>query len=380
MLLYPLAMKIALLSTCAVATPPRGYGGTELVVAELAREYVSRGHDVTLFATADSTGAGKLRALVAKPHWPPSDLVEVRHAGFAWQEIAAGGFDVVHANHAMQLPFSRLVDVPTVYTIHHHRDEALLAHYRAHPNVSYVAISRRQAQLSPELRFAKVIHHGVDETVYPAGDGRGGYLAFLGRFDLDKAPHLAIDAAVRAGMPLRLGGAPHDLAYHEREVVPRLERHAGLVSHLGEVIHEPKTELLRHASAMLFPIQWEEPFGLVMIESMLVGTPVIAFRRGAAPEVIDEGVTGYLVDDVDEMAARIADVAHLDRRACRQHALERFTTRRMAGRYLELYAALVRQKHAPHRRHIVHAHHAPGATLLPGSGSSAASGGGGGHA
>jgi glycosyltransferase involved in cell wall biosynthesis len=375
-------MKIALLSTCAVATPPRGYGGTELVVAELAREYVSRGHDVTLFATADSTGAGKLRALLARPHWPPSDLVEVRHAGFAWQEIAAGSFDVVHANHAMHLPFSQLVDVPTVFTVHHHRDEALLEHYLAHPNVHFVGISRRQVQLSPELRFAKVIHHGVDETLYPAGDGRGGYLAFLGRFDLDKAPHIAIDAAVRAGVPLRLGGKPHDLAYHEREVVPRLARHAGLVSHLGEVIHEPKIELLRHASAMLFPIQWEEPFGLVMIESMLVGTPVIAFRHGAAPEVIDEGVTGFLVDDVDEMTARIAEVAHLDRRACRQHALERFTTRRMAARYLELYEGLVRHKHAQRRRHVAHAHHASptNATHLVGTPGSAARGGGGGHA
>jgi glycosyltransferase involved in cell wall biosynthesis len=358
-------MKIALLSTCAVTTPPTGYGGTELVVAELAREYVARGHQVTVYATGDSTAAGECRWMFERPVWPPSDLAEVRHAGFAWRDIARSGFDVVHANQAMQLPFAglgRLTDVPTVLTIHHHRDEPLLQHYLSYPQVHYVAISRRQAELAPELDYAAVIHHGLDADDYPLGTGRGGYVAFLGRFAPEKAPHLAIDAAVRAGTPIRLGGRPHDLGYHQAELVPRLARHAALVTYLGEVVHAPKTQLLRDALAMLFPIEWEEPFGLVMIESMLVGTPVIAFPRGAAPEVIDDGLTGFLVEDVERMAARIREVGHLDRRACRERARERFSARRMAGRYLELYEHLTAQHQPPPRRrvHPGHSHRALG--------------------
>jgi glycosyltransferase involved in cell wall biosynthesis len=343
-------MRIALLSTCAVSTPPTGYGGTELVVGELAKQMVRLGHEVTVYATGDSTAPGRQRALFSQPIWPPNDLCELRHAAFAWQDIARGGFDLVHGNHAEHLAFTPFVDVPTVLTVHHHRHMPLLEHYLAYPNVAYVAISRRQAELSPELEFARVIHHGVDPRSYRMGDGAGGYVAFLGRFSPEKGPHRAIDAAVRAGVRVVLGGNVHDHAFHEREVMPRLERHRELVRHIGEVVHEPKNELLRHAQAMLFPIDWEEPFGLVMIESMLVGTPVIAFPRGSAPEVIEDGVTGFIVRDLDEMAARIRDVRALDRRACRQRAIDRFNSLRMATRYLDLYEEVVQERHLPRHR------------------------------
>jgi glycosyltransferase involved in cell wall biosynthesis len=346
-------MRIALVSTCAVATPPTGYGGTELVIAELAREYVRLGHDVTVYATADSACAGRRRALFPRPVWPPCELAELRHVEFAWRDVATRGFDVVHVNQAVALPFARFVTgVPVVHTIHHDRWPAATVHYHAYPEINYVAISRRQAELVPEVPVRRVIYHGLDPRAYPAGDGRGGYAAFVGRFAQEKAPHLAIDAAVRAGVPLRLAGRPHhvDHAYHAREVEPRLQRHAGRVWYVGELVHEPKAELLCGALALLFPIDWEEPFGLVMIEAMLAGTPVIAFPRGAAPEVIDDGVTGYLVRKVDEMAARLRDIDALDRGRCRQRAIERFSAQRMASRYLELYEDLAAER-APRRHH-----------------------------
>lgn len=338
-------MKIALLSTCALATPPHKYGGTELVVAELARGLLELGHHVTTFATGDSCVAGRLRHHFQIPVWPPNELAETRHAAHAWREIAAAlsDYDVVHLNHAAALPFHQLVPLPSVMTIHHCRVDALIEHYRAFPEPAYVAISARQAALSPELPIRRVIHHGLDPARYAEGDGAGGYVAFLGRFSEEKAPHLAIDAARAARVPLKLGGTYHDVAtaYFRREMEPRLNQGSDAEC-CGELGHEAKVELLRGASAMLFPIQWEEPFGLVMIEAMLVGTPVIAFRHGSATEVIEDGVTGFLVDSTEEMAQRIAEISHFDRAGCRARARARWSHVRMAREYAELYAEVAR--------------------------------------
>jgi glycosyltransferase involved in cell wall biosynthesis len=327
-------MRIALVSTCAVATPPRAYGGTELIVAELAKGLHRLGHEVTTFATGDSAPEGALRARFPEPVWPPNDLAEMRHAAFAMEHIARGGFDLVHVHHAAALPVSGFLDLPMVYTVHHCRVDTLVAHYLDHPDTSLVAISERQAQLCPELQFARTIYHGLDPDLYEAGEG-ADYVAFLGRFAEEKAPHLALDAARAAGISLRLGGAPHECLreYFAREVEPRLA-HAVWE---GELSQEPKLKLLRGARALLMPIVWEEPFGLVMIEAMLVGTPVIAFARGSAPELIEEGVTGFLVNDVDEMADRIRRLGEIDRVRCRARAQERWTTMRMARDYVSLY-------------------------------------------
>jgi glycosyltransferase involved in cell wall biosynthesis len=337
-------MKIALVSTCALATPPHKYGGTELVVAELARGLLELGHDVTTFATGDSLVAGRVRHRFATPVWPPNEFAESRHACHAWREIAGAlhEYDVVHLHHAAGLAFQELVPVPCVYTIHHCRVDDLVSHYQAFPGTGYVCISQRQAALLPELT-TRVIHHGLDPARYAAGDGQGGYVAFLGRFSDEKAPHLAIDAARAAGMPLRIGGTYHHVAesYYQREMQPRLA--AGTdVTCCGELGHDAKVELLRGASAMLFPIQWEEPFGLVMIESMLVGTPVVAFRHGSAPEVIEDGVTGFLVDSPEEMAQRIGQISRIDRKRCRERAQARWSSLRMAREYAALYAEMAR--------------------------------------
>jgi glycosyltransferase involved in cell wall biosynthesis len=346
-------MKIALFSTCALTTPPRQYGGTELFVAELAKGLVAAGHEASVFATGDSTPAQGvvLRHHYAQPIWPPDELAELRHASAAFQMVMheQPRFDVVHLNHAAGLPCAGLAGIPTLLTVHHCRVEPLVAHYRGFAGeVSLVAISERQAELSPELDMRHVVHHGLDPAQYPRGDGDGGYVAFLGRFAPEKAPHLAVRAAQQAGVPIRLGGTYHAVAadYHRDVLLPELAAHPGAVC-VGEVGHAGKVALLAGAEALLFPIVWEEPFGLVMIEAMLMGTPVIAFRSGSAPEVVEDGITGFLVDDVAQMAARIRSLGSFDRRRCRNRARARFSTRRMVDDYLAIYAELMRAQPRP---------------------------------
>ena len=343
-------MRIALLSTCAVAVPPKAYGGTELITAELAKSLTRLGHDVTVYATGDSRPAGALRFRFTRPVWPPNDLAELRHAAFAWNHIAmqqaTHPFDVVHTHQAPSLAFAAMHATATLLTLHHERNSSLLDFYRDFPDVHYIGISRRQAELVPEIRVEHVVHHGLDPDLYDEGDGAGGYCAFLGRLAEEKGVHLGIDAALAAGMPLKIGGKPHwkDKAYFEREVQSRLDSAGARVESLGEVSHTPKVEMLRHARALLFPIGWEEPFGLVMIEAMLVGTPVIAFARGSVPEVVEDGVTGFVVRDVAEMAARLREIGAIDRKRCRERAQERWSSLRMARDYVKIYEQAIRTR------------------------------------
>lgn len=334
-------LRIAIVSTCAVQTPPQAYGGTELVLADLARELALLGHEPVVFATGDSSCVGARPALFEHAIWPPDPLSELRHVAAAWQQIAREHFDVVHLNDGGgALPFTSFVRRPTVATVHHARAEEVARHYAAYPNVTFVGISQRQAELMWEVPFGSVIRHGLDPARYLEGSGELDHCAFLGRLSAEKGPHLAIDAARAAGASLLLAGGVHvgDRDYFTREVAPRLH---GNVRLIGEVDHRRKMELLRPARCLLFPIQWEEPFGLVMIEAMLVGTPVVAFECGSVAEVVDEGVTGYVVRNVDEMRARIVDAARLDRKRCRARACERWGAWRMARDYVELYSAAI---------------------------------------
>lgn len=306
------------------------------MLADLARELVALGHGLTVFATGDSKSAGTRCSFFDAPVWPPDAFAELRHSTHAWEQIARSSFDVVHVNTPTAIPFASFVHVPTIATVHHARVDAVAAHYAAHPNVFFNAISKRQRDLSPEVPFRAIIHHGLRAEHYPAGAGDGGYCAFLGRFAQEKAPHLAIDAARAAGMPLRLAGEanPTDRDYAEAEVVPRL---GPGITCVGEVGYEAKLDLLRGARCLLMPIQWEEPFGLVLVEAMLVGTPVIAFDRGSVHEIVDEGVTGFLCHTVDEMATRIGQVGAIDRGRCRERARARWGASRMAREYVDLY-------------------------------------------
>jgi glycosyltransferase involved in cell wall biosynthesis len=338
-------MRIAILSTCAVAVPPKAYGGTELVTGELAKGLSRRGHDVTVYATGDSAPEASLQYRFARPVWPPDVFAELRHAAFAWGHIAAQRppFDVVHAHQAPSISFSGACrcerGVPVVLTLHHDRNEGLVEYYRDFPHVAYVAISQRQADLVPELHLRGVVHHGADPELYPEGGGRGGYAAFLGRLSRDKGAHVAVEVAARAGVKLVVGGRPHppDRAYFAEELTPRVAAAGDRVAMLGDVDHARKVRLLGDARALLFPVDWEEPFGLVMIEAMLVGTPVLATPRGSVPEVVEDGVTGFVVRDAAEMASRLREIGSFDRRRCRRRAIERWSSVRMVAEYEALY-------------------------------------------
>lgn len=328
-----------MISTPFVQTPPVRYGGTELVVADLAEGLVAAGHEVTLFATGDSAAACPIEALFTEPVWPPDPYHEMAHATWALGRIAGAPtpYDLVHAHVPAALALARFLDVPLVYTIHHDRDEMLQSYYLHCPSVTTVAISRRQMERQPELDRCAVIHHGLNPVRYPLGPGKGD-VVFLGRLAREKGPAIAIDVARAAGMRIRIGGDAHwkDQEYFKAELEHRLrQRH---VTHIGEVNPFQKRGLLGQAPAVLCPIEWDEPFGLVLIEAMLCGTPVLAFPRGSIPEIIDEGITGFVARDAEEMTRLLREeVPHIDRAACQERARERFGHERMVRDYVALY-------------------------------------------
>ena len=336
-------MRIAMISTPFVPVPPRDYGGTELVVHELVEGLLDRGHDVTLFATGDSHSRAPLRSLYARAQWPPEGVTDLNHCSWAMREIAEGGFDLIHAHSAAALALGRLVpDVPMVYTLHHVHVPALSEYYRHFPEVSFVAISEDQARRETLVRRRTVIHHGLDPARYRCAEHPGSYVCFVGRLALEKGPHTAIDVAGAAGVPIRVAGEAHppDRDYARAQVEPRLARPH--VTFLGPVGPEQKVPLLRDARALLAPITWNEPFGLILIEAMLSGCPVVAFDQGSVPELIESGVTGFIADSPEEMVRLIRPggaVDRLDRRRIRAAAVQRFNHRRMATDYERLYRA-----------------------------------------
>lgn len=334
-------MRIALVSTPFVAVPPKDYGGTELIMYQLAEGMVDRGHDVTLFATGDSRTSARLLAIYEHAEWPPDELTELNHLGWALREVRSGDFDIVHCQQAGALAMSRLLPrPPMVYTLHHARDEALSVFYRNYPWIWYVAISNRQRELEERLPRMITIPHGLDPAPFTGVSRCGDYVCFIGRLSEVKGPHTAIDVAERAGIEIRVAGAIHrddaDPAFADREVTPRLER--AHVRYLGPIGMERKAQLLRNARALLVPITWEEPFGLVMVEAMLAGCPVVAFPRGSVPEIVEPGVTGFIVRDADAMVRVIQQrLDDFDRERCRAHAVRRFGRERMVSAYEAYY-------------------------------------------
>jgi glycosyltransferase involved in cell wall biosynthesis len=350
-------MRIAIVSTPFLSVPPRLYGGTELVVHELTEGLVELGHDVVLFATGDSHTAADLRSLYSQAQWPPEMLTDLNHVSWAMQQIADGGrFDIIHANSAVALACARLLpSTPLVYTLHHERDEQLSAFYRHCPHVHYIAISHDQLQREIPLDNIDVIHHGLDPDEYEwATRARGDYVCFVGRFSRVKGPHTAIEAAERAGVPIRIAGEVHppDEAWASAELRPRLVERR--VSYLGSIGLDQKRPLLRDARALLLPIEWNEPFGLIIIEAMLSGCPVVAFARGSVPELVEQGVTGFIARDVDDMASLIrpgGPIDNFNRRRCRDRAVQRFSRDRMVAEHAAFYERVRRASPLPFHRH-----------------------------
>lgn len=334
-------MRIAMLSSISWPTPPTGYGPWELVTSLLTEALVARGVDVTLFATQNSRTAGTLEGVAPRgyseePHLD-AKVWEALHIAHCIEQ--AGTFDLIH-NQAdfMPLTWSRTIGTPMLTTIHGFSSERIVPVYQRYDDhVQYVSIS--DADRHPALSYAATIHHGIpldDFTFDPAGSDD---LLFFGRIHPDKGAADAIAAARRAGKRLIMAGLVQDRGYHEREVAPHIA--GDRVVFRGVVGGEERVRTLGSARALLHLIGFDEPFGLSVVEAMACGTPVIAFDRGSMPELIDHGVTGFLVDTLDEAVAAIARIDEIDRAVCRQRVAERFSVERMADDYIKLYERLI---------------------------------------
>jgi len=336
-------MRIALIAPPFICVPPKRYGGTELFVAQLAVGLKTLGHDVVVYANGESTVEVETRWLYEKGEWPIrgeiyDNLKDANHASWAVHD-AMETCDVIHINNVPALFHSRFTSVPFVYTVHHPQEAELSNIYSHYPAVHCVAISHFQAEREA-LPGMRTIQHGLDPDLYPLGTGKRTHLSFLGRLAPFKGPHLAIAAAKKAGIPLKLAGEvqPMYQDYFDREIKPHLDGRN--IEYVGEADLDAKRELLSGSIAMLFPIQWEEPFGLVMIEAMACGTPVLAFAGGAVAEVVRDGVSGYVCGSVDEMAERARTLA-LDPAAVRAYADKNFSLERMVREYAGLYEDIV---------------------------------------
>ena len=337
-------MRIAVIAPPWAPIPPRLYGGIELVVDELATGFQQAGHDVVLFATGDSTSTLPTKWVLerAEGHRIGAAVPELRHVMNAYDSVQ--DFDIVH-DHTVIGPVyaERCPDLHVVTTIHGpFNDELADIYRRIAERVPIIAISHAQRRHVADIRIARVIHHGIDPTRFPVGAGDGGYFLFLGRMAPEKGAHRAVEAARKAGVPLLIAAKmrePTEFEYFDTLVRPSLTED---IVYLGEVEHEEKVRLLAGARALLNPIRWAEPFGLVMVESLACGTPVLAFPEGAAPEIVEDGRTGFLCHDELDMAERIGDVDQLDRAACRTAVTEYFNTTRMVHEHLAMFEDLLR--------------------------------------
>jgi glycosyltransferase involved in cell wall biosynthesis len=359
-------MKIAQVAPLTEAVPPKLYGGTERVVAYLTDALVELGHEVTLFASGDSLTKARLapiwpRALRLDPdikdHFVPL-FMELETVGRRAHE-----FDVVHAHlDYFGYPLLRRLGTASITTLHGRLDlPELPALYGLYGDVPVVSISNSQRVPLPQANYVATVQHGLPQNLLTKGDGGGGYLAFLGRISPEKAPDAAIRIAAKAGMKLKIAAKVDrvDEQYFKTTIEPLLSH--GNVEFIGEIREDQKQEFLGNAAALLFPIAWREPFGLVMIEAMACGTPVIAFENGSVPEVLEEGVTGFIVRNEEQAAEAVKQIAALSRERIRAEFDRRFTAHRMAQNYLKLYARLAKAK----RESMLPAGTADGNEFLP---------------
>lgn len=339
-------MKIAQVAPLFESVPPRGYGGTERVVSYLTEALVGMGHEVTLFASGDSVTSAELVPVVAR-----SLRTDPRRPDWlAWHTLMldqvmarAHEFDVIHWHvDFLHYPLARRCATPSVTTLHGRLDlPDLLPLHRHFHDQALVSISDDQRRALPGVRFAATVHHGLPQALYDFSLQPQGYFAFVGRISPEKRLDRAIEIALACGTPLRVAAKVDaaDRAYFEREIRPLMGH--PLVHFVGEVDDARKNGLLGGARALLFPIDWPEPFGLVVIEALACGTPVVAYGCGSVPELLEDGITGFIVHDQPQAIAAARRVGQLERRRCRQAFEQHFTATAMAWRYLAVYRSLV---------------------------------------
>jgi glycosyltransferase involved in cell wall biosynthesis len=339
-------MRIAQVAPLYESVPPRCYGGTERVVSYLTEELVRQGHEVTLFASGDSVTIAHL--ISQCPHSLRLDtrcIDQLAHHILMLERVLqnASHFDIIHWHiDYLHFPLSRRQSTPHVTTLHGRLDiPDLVPLFQEFNDVPVISISHAQREPLPRLNWQGTVYHGLPEDLYTFRPEPGTYLAFLGRISPEKRVDRSIAIAQRLGMNIKIAAKidPTDREYFEAEVAPLLRD--PLVEYVGEIGEREKNEFLGHAYALLFPIDWPEPFGLVMAEAMACGTPVIAYRRGSVPEVVEDGVTGFIVHDLEEAVRAAERIPTLHRWRCRQTFEERFSSARMGRDYLALYQRLM---------------------------------------
>jgi glycosyltransferase involved in cell wall biosynthesis len=342
-------MRIAQVAPLYESVPPALYGGTERVVFWLTEELIRLGHDVTLFASGDSLTTARLVPACKKALRLDAECVDqLAHHMVMLDQVFSEkeNFDLIHFHiDYLHFPLSRYNTVPQVTTLHGRLDlPDLVPLYRHFRNMPVISISDAQRRPLPWANWQGTVHHGLPRESFSVGEGGGGYLAFLGRASPEKGLDDAIKIAKRAGMPLKIAAKIDrvDVLYFENVIKPLLDH--PLIDFVGEIGYPEKNAFLGEAAALLFPINWSEPFGLAMIEAMACGTPVIAYPRGSVPEIIKEGVTGFLVPDLESAVRAVRRIGDIDRKKCRRNFEQHFDAQRMAQDYLNIYQRLARAK------------------------------------
>lgn len=340
-------MKIAIISPLAERVPPKTYGGTERVVHALTEELVRMGHEVTLFASGDSITSANLVSVY--PISLREAAVKDMYGFNPWTTLNIGlayarqdEFDIIHdMMGTISLPTANIARTPVIMTEHGPIKRETRKLYRTLRNPYIVTISNSQREPAPDLNYIGTVYNGLPMEHYPFSEEDDGYLLYVGRFTMDKGVHFAIEVAQDLNMPLILAAKldPHRQAYFDQFIKPHLSKK---IRWIGEVDEEERNKLYSRAKAFLHPCTWREPFGLTLIEAMACGCPVIAMNKGAIPEIVKDGETGFVVDDVDEMINAVEEIDTIDRKQCRKHALKDFNAKKMAKEYEKLYKKILK--------------------------------------